>query len=478
MFTSKSFVFALLLVLQLAVLTSCAHSDGKEFVLSLMNAGTPFTNTSTASLIVIPNLKNANCQIEYTKVSNGSVLALNYTAIYGKTNELFLNETDIYHSFFNYNNNITFKVQDPRIFVTCNETVKLIARYHDEVNQFGDMFLVPSIEHAGKNYSIFTPLSTFQNESLIVLLPLRNETAVFNATVQIFSNKTVMFETKISFNTSLGSEHHVISAQSLFNSSLLTSNFTYLISSNHSFMVNAITPYAFNSSRYGLFENKNETSDYTNFMPLPIYNGNSSSIDRRILASNFTSSVHFSASLNSTLHFSRFNVSIYNQQNIGNHSIVNTLGFSNFSFVNSTLFALNTTSAHMSAYRFGGICQNKEQTVNGSFITYVPSTSEFVNGSTQFYTLKSGCLLEVYSQTAISNTLNMFLDGQHIPTQNNHHKNLPFFDGEWQQNIITINGHGIHKFETAGNYSAYVICQHANSTSNGMGYLTGFNNRL
>uniref|UniRef100_A0AC35TIE3 C1q domain-containing protein n=1 Tax=Rhabditophanes sp. KR3021 TaxID=114890 RepID=A0AC35TIE3_9BILA len=111
--------------------------------------------------------------------------------------------------------------------------------------------------------------------------------------------------------------------------------------------------------------------------------------------------------------------------------------------------------------------------MNGSFVHYVPSTDEYVNGTTQFYTLESGCVLEVYSESGVSNYLSMFLDGQHIPVQNNKHVSLPFFNGEWQQNIVSVNGTGIHRFETAGKYAAYVICQHAGNES--MGYLTGFN---
>uniref|UniRef100_A0AC35TIF4 ZP domain-containing protein n=1 Tax=Rhabditophanes sp. KR3021 TaxID=114890 RepID=A0AC35TIF4_9BILA len=124
-----------------------------------MNAGTPFTNTSTASLAIIPTFDSANCVVEYTKIKNATVASFNYTALYGKINELFLNGPDIYDSFFNYEDNATLVAQDPRIFVTCNESVKVIARYNDQAR--GDMFMVPSIEHAGKNYSIMKPILYF-----------------------------------------------------------------------------------------------------------------------------------------------------------------------------------------------------------------------------------------------------------------------------------------------------------------------------
>uniref|UniRef100_A0AC35TTS4 CUB_2 domain-containing protein n=1 Tax=Rhabditophanes sp. KR3021 TaxID=114890 RepID=A0AC35TTS4_9BILA len=146
--------------------------------------------------------------------------------------------------------------------------------------------------------------------------------------------------------------------------------------------------------------------------------------------------------------------------------------------MNSEVAGFLTIAGPMSANRFGYIINKDGITAVGHFMHYFPSTSEWITGKTQFYTLAKDCILEFYADATGSNAELIKIDGHNMDTLKYNRKPLPIFQNKYFQFIVKIKGYGLHTFENDGNYVAYVICKHVNGYYNANGYLTGFSQRV
>uniref|UniRef100_A0AC35TRT6 Uncharacterized protein n=1 Tax=Rhabditophanes sp. KR3021 TaxID=114890 RepID=A0AC35TRT6_9BILA len=223
--------------------------------------------------------------------------------------------------------------------------------------------------------------------------------------------------------------------------------------------------------------------DFVQFMPIASQPLQCNSFlmppDQRMITNDFTTRLHVSppnlgANCNAIT-----KITVYDENNNvrGTEQIVDKMGFTKISLMNDEVAGFSTVGGQMSTNRFGSIIDKDGITALGHFMHYVPSTSEWVTGKTQFYTLAKDCILEFYADATGSNAELIKIDGHNMDTLKFDHIPILFFEQKYSQFVVKINGYGLHTIENYGKYVAYVICKHVNGPYNANGYLTGFNQR-
>uniref|UniRef100_A0AC35U2B1 COL8A n=1 Tax=Rhabditophanes sp. KR3021 TaxID=114890 RepID=A0AC35U2B1_9BILA len=130
----------------------------------------------------------------------------------------------------------------------------------------------------------------------------------------------------------------------------------------------------------------------------------------------------------------------------------------------------------MPMYRLGSVhTQPDNITAWGLFIHYVPSTSEWVTGKSQFFTLAKNCFLEFYINEDGNNVDSIKVDNLNLSQYNYTQHNMNYFGSTFGHYIMPLNGYGVHSFENSGKYVLYVVCKHVNKLYSSSGYTTGFN---
>uniref|UniRef100_A0AC35TV21 IgGFc_binding domain-containing protein n=1 Tax=Rhabditophanes sp. KR3021 TaxID=114890 RepID=A0AC35TV21_9BILA len=201
--------------------------------------------------------------------------------------------------------------------------------------------------------------------------------------------------------------------------------------------------------------------------------------DQRMITNDFTTRLHVSppnlgANCNAIT-----KITAYDENNNvrGTEQIVDKTGLTEISLINDEVAGFSTVGGQMSTNRFGSIINKDNIIPAGHFMHYIPSTSEWITGKTQFYTLAKDCILEFYADADGSNSDFIKIDGHNMDTLKYDRKLLPFFNNQYTQFVVEINGYGLHTIENYGKYVAYVICKHVNGPYNANGYLTGFNQK-
>uniref|UniRef100_A0AC35TWQ9 CUB domain-containing protein n=1 Tax=Rhabditophanes sp. KR3021 TaxID=114890 RepID=A0AC35TWQ9_9BILA len=223
--------------------------------------------------------------------------------------------------------------------------------------------------------------------------------------------------------------------------------------------------------------------DFVQFMPITSQPIECNSLllapDQRMITSHFTTRLHLSPP-NSGINCNAISkITVYEDTNNvqGSEQVVDKMGYTQISLMGKQSAAFSTYDGQMSTNRFGSTFEQDNSTANGHFMHYVPSTSEWVTGKTQFYILAKDCILELYADAIGSNPDIIKIDGHNISTLKYERKLLPFFKMQYAQFTVQMKGYGLHTIENDGNYVAFVICKKVNGPYNAYGYLTGFNQR-
>uniref|UniRef100_A0AC35UB83 Adipocyte plasma membrane-associated protein n=1 Tax=Rhabditophanes sp. KR3021 TaxID=114890 RepID=A0AC35UB83_9BILA len=202
--------------------------------------------------------------------------------------------------------------------------------------------------------------------------------------------------------------------------------------------------------------------------------------DQRMITKDFTTRLHIFPPNSGVINCNAITeITVYDKKNNlrGTKQIVDKMGNTRILLMDKKVAGFSTIEGQSSTNRFRSIVPNADITALGHFMTYVPSTSEWVTGKTQFFSFLRHCFLEFYADGKGSNPELIKIDGIPLETLQYEHTVLPIFQNKYSQFIVEMERFGLHTIKSDGNYVAYVICKNVNGFHSAYGYLTGFNQR-
>uniref|UniRef100_A0AC35UCW5 IgGFc_binding domain-containing protein n=1 Tax=Rhabditophanes sp. KR3021 TaxID=114890 RepID=A0AC35UCW5_9BILA len=438
----------LLLLLGSLVAGTCfaADTDGTQFILAFANGNHDLYNKLTsASLIVMPIHNNSEIFYVFDNPSGPTVTHTNI---------------------------------DPRVTVTCSTPVKLLAKVGDKYNGWGDILNIPSIEMAGTNYIIQTPTSTFGDLAMALILPLELDVTV-SLSIRIYMNDKLQLLKQVNVNSTLGEKQ--LTVGSFVDSNDASVNSTFVITASSPVVIQLISPLSSSSNNPKLC-GVSCYRDYASMIVPPVVKATCGALlshpDMRVLTSEY-SLLMFIAPPNAQSCNEDFTFKVFDDIDpiIGTEFTVDSFGSSDVALSTRNQIGVVSYTAQLPATRFGGWVQEDGLTSYGHFLTYVPSTTEYVIGKTNFFTYATGCLLEIYISAKDNDLMTMKLDNVPFNSLDFDKKHLAMFDKAYVRFLINVTGYGLHSFKAEQKYVAYVICKQVNSAFDTVGYITGYNKR-
>uniref|UniRef100_A0AC35TYJ6 CUB_2 domain-containing protein n=1 Tax=Rhabditophanes sp. KR3021 TaxID=114890 RepID=A0AC35TYJ6_9BILA len=428
---SVKYIFVLLLA-GFFIKNGNAADTGKDFVFTFAyDSSLSLSRSAIANVIVIPLFNDTLCTFTYIQNSDNKIVTLQQKAIYNQTNEFKLNVDEVVVQFdYGQSKFEDYSTKDFRIFVSCTEEVKLIARIADAVQGWGDMHLVYSVTNAATRYSSFqVPISDTNFKGTLGILPI-NKGGSIKVNIIGYINEQLFSQQTIEYNTTLGQNQHYIG---IYFDKLNGEPSSYNI--NASIAITATSPImlSFESPQTTTSNIDDDGScgsvcynDFVQFMPVasqPIdCNLDFTTPDQRMITSEFTSRLHISPPNFGDDCDAIPKIIVYNDllSVEGSEQIVDKTGFTRISLNNIQYAGFSTNNGQMTTNRFGSLFQPDFGgiTAYGHFMHYVPSIQEWLINETQFYTLPKHCLLEIYAEDDDSNAIHSItIDG--IPLDGN-----------------------------------------------------------
>uniref|UniRef100_A0AC35TXW3 IgGFc_binding domain-containing protein n=1 Tax=Rhabditophanes sp. KR3021 TaxID=114890 RepID=A0AC35TXW3_9BILA len=474
-----------LLVFALACNLGSAESDGVDFVFSYSAyALNKISKVASASVVVIPLGKdNTYCDFIYTK-SSGQMKTIHTIPVFGKTNEYQFNFTEVVlltqYDAYDFDEQI---VKDFRIFAKCTAKVKLIGKISDQINAWGDMFLIPSSSNAAIQYVLAMPTSSFGEKGSVSFLPVASSGQI---TINI---TTFMTDTEYGRNRSYTYDMAIAQDQRymsvMFN---VFNNASLILTASSPIMITLTAPRVTSNSITTDYCGTTCLSDYVTFMPIGVNEKKckfeSNQPEENMITNDFTSRIYIYPTYQDGICNDKLTATVYDDiTNLarGTTIDISLYGKSSVSLVNKKQTGVLTYDGPLRSYRQGAILESDGITAHGHFAHYLPMTKEWVEGNYQFFTLAKDCVLEFYVQgepnTNSIDLNHIKIDGTPVTNMTFTTKVIELFDTNVSQYAVSIKGYGIHTFvnEGSGKSVGYVICKNVNSPSSGMGYLTGFN---
>uniref|UniRef100_A0AC35TLI2 IgGFc_binding domain-containing protein n=1 Tax=Rhabditophanes sp. KR3021 TaxID=114890 RepID=A0AC35TLI2_9BILA len=443
-----------------------------------MNYNGYTSNASITTAIVIPLYNNSICTFKYTQTSNNKLVSFQKTAFYGRTNEISFDPNEVllltnYHPL----KISALDTKDFRIFVSCSEEIKLIARYSDLIETMGDIYNVFSIKNSGNKYIFEMPTQRSSIKGFIGILPITQSTYISVNILgylngEIFSNETIQYDTTFSTNQ----RYIAISPLDIkeYNSSII-------ISATSNFMLTFASPFItesnFNYDACGDLI----CEDYTAFMLMPVVSKECNIMlrqpDQKIMRNDFTTRLYVSPpSVDNDCNES-FSMDVYDENNNVKHELISAIGSSTIELTDKSEMGSSTSGGQIPMFRLGRVINSPGSPLTyGHFGHFVPSIREWVVGKTQFYTLATNCIIEFYADQDGYNPEFIKLDGIVISNYNFNYMN--YFKKKYGHFTIPVKGYGLHTFENWGNYVLYVICKNVNNNVyDSAGYVASFNQK-
>uniref|UniRef100_A0AC35U0X1 IgGFc_binding domain-containing protein n=1 Tax=Rhabditophanes sp. KR3021 TaxID=114890 RepID=A0AC35U0X1_9BILA len=454
-------------LLCLGQVTLQADSDGKEFILAFSYPDGPaLSNLATASLVIIPNQVDTSCLITYTDPETLVITSLTTKANYSKVNEIQLAVDKVVALItIPADDSDSTILPDPRIFVTCQATVKLIANLNDPFNGWGDTFLVPSTKSAGTDYVFEFPPSAGTSIGYFLVLPLiQKEWNYLDA--HVYYDGVEEWFNWWQYDTTQGAFQVVYTAKPQV---AATHVISVVIRSTFPVMVSLVSPFA-------SIDKQTPKLDYATYMPLPVntYKCVNGTEDVKVTATTYTSNLYIASGggfCNET-----FNLNIYSDDQTldGSMHEVDNIGSNQINTTKSTFVGVSSNSDSLRATKFSGFKHDlNDANYFGSTLTYLPSLTEYLNETSQFFALSTKCHLEVTTEQTSTIESQLLIDS--TPLQKLPHSITPISLPKYSYLSIDIQikSYGIHTISLSAPYAATIICP--DGLYNVKSYLIGFN---
>ncbi|CEF62299.1 Hypothetical protein SRAE_1000057200 [Strongyloides ratti] len=460
------------LIITLGLVYSDQDTDGTEFITSFLYKNAPDPQNFELSLFFLPTT-NTTTTVTYTywSLKLSKILVNKANVVFRQLNKIVIPYEDII-SEGHYGDGKPKNLTDPRIYINSSSPIKVIAKLVNLVTNQGDMYLVPSTSFAGSKYLFKLPQPIVGREQIVHLLSLPNQ----DANVKIISTgpqgHTLFYQT-VKLNGAIGGDQVILPITTIDIGPSI-----YISSDKPIIVIGAVVCANLNAFNNNI-PSTNNTCDYAAYFPQQIGTwdcvSNLSVPDQRVTVGDHTANIIVSPS--DTTCGSSLPVEIYsnvNPVNALNQNLSSGL-VSRYQVVHSYISELAVSSpyGYLSMTRVGTPRASNNATLNGIYMNYVPDTTQFYNGETQFIAINAGDIIEVYLQNLSSNdTLKLnnikmiqgLINPRIINSFNNIYTVVEFY----------LPYSGLHTFSSTANYIAYVISKADKNTNTGYGYITGF----
>uniref|UniRef100_A0A0N4ZQ11 IgGFc_binding domain-containing protein n=1 Tax=Parastrongyloides trichosuri TaxID=131310 RepID=A0A0N4ZQ11_PARTI len=465
--------FALLFVTIVSTTYCYQDSDGTSFITSFLYKDALIPSNFSLSLYFLPRDNvPTTVSISYYSLKNKAINNLTLVAIYNQINQQTFDYNDVI-SEFHPSSGHAWNVTDPRIFIQSTAPIKVIARLYNTVNNQGDMYIVPPTTFAGTKYLVKLPQTAVGKLQLLHILAVENQNVFVNV-ITTTPGANATFNQSFYINGALGQPQRLISV--LFTGP----GKSFYITSTYPILITA----AVNGADLNAYSSTNTTStnnyDYAAFIPQPIGEWNCKTMltpkDRRVTVADHTVALDVAPS--DVACWDKLPILTYTNQNIinGTSITIPVQQVTEFPIDHLSINEFATTSSHAVAIwtRIGSPKASNSGTLNGMYIHYIPETTQFYNGSTQFIALNGGDYLEVYIEN-LQGSDTITLNGIPIFESISTTQTLDFFNKTYIVYKLNAPLPGVYTFNCSANYIAYLISKSNNQTNTAYGYLTGFN---
>uniref|UniRef100_A0A0K0EWD7 IgGFc_binding domain-containing protein n=1 Tax=Strongyloides venezuelensis TaxID=75913 RepID=A0A0K0EWD7_STRVS len=470
-----SSITSIIFILSLTILGyGIPDSDGTKFITSFLYKDA--TNSSNFSLYLyfITSVQNPGpVTVRYLSLVDMTMKITSVTPEYGKVTRLQFNYNDVI-SEGHLSSGTPLNVTDPRIFIDSITPVKVIGHLFNRINNQGDMYIVPPLTFAGTTYLVKLPKTSLGKLQLLHIMALENQ----NVNVEMIASTQGSNLTSIqnfTINGTAGSPQKIVS------SILSGSKKSYYFKASGPIIITAAVNGA---DLNGYLVNSNATVkpaiDYTAFVPQPIGVWDMKTMltpkDKRVTVAENTVALDVSPS--DVMGYNKLPILTFNNLNTTNgvSAVIPIQQVSEYAIDHSQITEFATQSSHAVAVwtRIGSPSANSNATLNGMYIHYIPESTQFYSGETQFITLFAGDYYEVYVENYTVGA-SLTLNGQNVLINDQTSRNLGFFNKTYTVVKITVPIAGLNVFNCSLNYIGYVISKTNGYTNTAYGYLTGFN---
>uniref|UniRef100_A0AC35TUY3 IgGFc_binding domain-containing protein n=1 Tax=Rhabditophanes sp. KR3021 TaxID=114890 RepID=A0AC35TUY3_9BILA len=477
-----SLTLAFLLLLNLTTGVKTTGSDGTDFVFTFTYPGPnvnvkPLSRVTETSVIVMPTFKYTSCSIQYTSVATEeTIFEDNILIPWGSATEINLEYDDSLHIITMEQQNAGSLLGDEtRVFLNCEDKVKVLAKIADPITGLGEMWLVPTQTMAAKNFIFSMPPSIYNQMAYFSVLPI--ETVLYiTVNVQTFYNGILFKNETLNYDQRWGNGAQL----TYYSQPDHPANATFIVTTDRLVMIQATSPLATSTS----FKQNSKVPLHEDYVvsfivPSVVNQCGSDDSNLRLISSDFTSQVFLSPTvvnpgcdkgMHTTLYSPRFNET-------GKSFQFGDLGYSNLS-ITDNFNAFITNSAIQPTYRFGGISLVSQ--FFGHIYHYLPSTAEYLNQPEEpvpFFTLSSQCSIEMFAE-ALPNFDDILIDTYPISADyTSKARYLTINHKQYVRLEVPIIGYAQHHIATQRDFTASVICKQAYGPMNAIGYTIGYNFR-
>uniref|UniRef100_A0A0K0G423 IgGFc_binding domain-containing protein n=1 Tax=Strongyloides venezuelensis TaxID=75913 RepID=A0A0K0G423_STRVS len=462
-----------LLPLTLGAFHDSTNTDGTEFVTSFLYTNAPDPQNFEFSLYFLPTTNtttSVTCQ--YWSNKNSKMINITFAAKYKDPNKHIFVYNDVITD-GHYGDGQPKNLTDPRLYITSTAPIKVIAKVFNLFTKQGDMYLVPSTSFASTKFLFKLPQPVLGREQVVHLLALPNKDTNAQIIVTGPQGHNLVNQT-VKLNGALGGNQIILPITTIDVGPSI-----YISSDQPMVVIGAVICADLNAFNVNA-SSSNNTCDYAAYFPQQIGTwdcvSNLTTPDQRFTVGDHTGNIFISPA-DSTCG-SSIPVSVYsniNPANVSQETLLPKL-VSSYQIVHSYIseLAVSSSNALLSMTRVGTPKATKNATMDGIFMHYVPDTTQYYSGETQFITLYDGDYYEIYVENYTINA-SLTLNGQNVLINDQTSKNLSIFNRTYTVAKITVPKAGLNVFNCPLNYIGYIISKNNGNKNTVYGYITGFN---
>uniref|UniRef100_A0A0N4ZQ17 IgGFc_binding domain-containing protein n=1 Tax=Parastrongyloides trichosuri TaxID=131310 RepID=A0A0N4ZQ17_PARTI len=461
-----------LLTIALAFVSCDQDTDGTSFITSFVYKNAADPANFELSLFILPtNNVTTTVTMQWYSLTQQKLVTSSFNATFRNNNKHIFAYNDVI-SEGHYGDGQPKNLTDSRIYITSTAPVKVIARLINLVTNQGDVYLVPSTTFANQKYLFKLPKPVLGREQIVHLLAMPNQDANVWIVVTGPQGHNMVNQT-VKLNGALGGNQIILPFTTIdIGPSIYVSSDTPIV------VVGAVTCADLNAFNVNDVSSNN-TCDYAAYMPQAIGTwdcvSNLSTVDQRVTLGDHTANIIVSPADSTCGKAIPINVySNVNPVNALNQQLTSKI-VSRYQIVHSYIseLAVSSPNAFVSMTRVGTPRATKNATLNGIYMHYVPETTQFYNGLTQFVAFTGGDFLEVYIENLKASD-NLALDGVPMLQAIINPRVISSYNNVYTVVEFYIPFAGVHTFSSTANYVAYVVSKADNQTNTGFGYITGF----
>uniref|UniRef100_A0AC35UFJ2 IgGFc_binding domain-containing protein n=1 Tax=Rhabditophanes sp. KR3021 TaxID=114890 RepID=A0AC35UFJ2_9BILA len=463
-------IFYLLLLLPLVLCDF--DSDGTYFITSFLHYKVPKPSDISLSLnFIAVHDGPTSVTVKYFSKLNKQNIKTTMTITNDKITTFPLEYADVVKDDYLLDG-IVIPVPDPRIIISSDNNIKVIARLLNLVTGLGDTYEVPPTAMLGAPVIIKLPKANPGAAQLIHIMTTETDLAI--GFVKEFVNGQAGLTQAVKIDFALGSNQAIIAVP--FDNK---DRSYYIECSTPLFFTVVTTCVDLNFASGFPFSSQTTPCDYAAYHPLPIFSWDckhllSNPTDLKMTTNRFTHSLY--AAPSNVVCDNEVFVDIYTDKKPINGSklIIKTFQSATINLLPAKEYGVQSTHTFDSLVRFGGTTHTfiTSQLLN-AFLVNVPDSTQYVTGMSKFVTFSSTTYLEIYTSSTADES-KFLINGKAVDKKKTEIINIPFFDTKFKSIVITINLVGQVSFVCDQDYILYVIGPNLDKIDPSIKYKTSY----